>query len=198
MLIGSNNSLTYLIPSNWWLKPFKNFGRHQNIPYDEQYTFWGVRLFDFRLYADKNNHIIAKNNTVEYPLFSFYEILDYFDKRGDVTVLITLDASSFDMTRQNYDRVERKFCEMCNVIESIYHDIRFIGGYRKEDGKRLFEFKWEKNNKINHIIRPNILSPVYRFVSNWCPFLIGKLNRKYLDRFKDEPVFLMLDYVNKR
>jgi hypothetical protein len=102
------------------------------------------------------------------------------------------------MEMSNYDRVESKFCEMCNIIESIYHNIRFIGGYRKQDRKKLFDFKWEKENKINHIIRPSILSPIYRFVSNWCPFIIGKLNRKYLDRFKDKPVFLMLDYVNKR
>ena len=79
MLIGSNNSLTYLEPSSWWFKIFKWFYRHQELPCDVQYTIWGVRMFDFRLYADKHNHIAAKNGKCIYLLSTLYETLDYFD-----------------------------------------------------------------------------------------------------------------------
>ena len=80
MLIGSNNSLTYLKPSNIWFRIKAWLVKCQEVDYEEQYTFWGVRYFDFRLYVNNHSHIIVKNDTHEYTLFSFYQVLDYFDK----------------------------------------------------------------------------------------------------------------------
>ena len=92
MLIGSSNSLTYIKPSNVWLGFLARFGKRQEVPYDEQYTYWGVRMFDIRLYVNKHGHAMVKNGKYEYPLYSLYQILDYMNKKGDVSVTITLDA----------------------------------------------------------------------------------------------------------
>lgn len=194
MLIGSNNSLTYLEPSNYWFKIFSHFKRCQNIDYSDQYTFYGVRLFDFRLYVDKNNHIIVKNDNCEYPIFSFYEVLDYLNRRGDAIVLITLETDSLSVNAP----IESKFIETCRIIEAIYEEIRFCGGYRKSDKKQLYEFAWEKKNGMPAIIRPTEWSWLYNFATKWCPMLVYKFNRKYIERFKGIPGYLMLNYVNKR
>lgn len=199
MLIGSNNSLTYLKPSNLFFKIKHWFIRCQEIPYDEQYTFWGVRYFDFRLFVNKHNHIMVKNNAYEYSLFSLYQILDFFDKRGDAVLNVTLDVSFADHMASNYQRVEDKFKEVCHVIDSIHHHIVFLGGDRKFDGKVVYKFKKRESNYDNfEVISPAEWSPVYRFVSRWLPFLIGGLNRKYIEKFKDKHVFLVLNYVNRR
>ena len=198
MLIGSNNSLTYLKPSNIWSRLKVWLVKCQEVDYDEQYTFWGVRYFDIRLYTNKHNHIMAKNDTQEYSLFSFYEILDYMDKRGDVVMNVTLDASFDDHMKGNYPSVEKKFIETCHIIDSIYHNITFCGGNRKFDGKELYKFKKGGDIKTREVISPSEWSPVYRFVTKWMPFLIGRFNRKYIEQFSDRHVFLVLNYVNRR
>ena len=199
MLLGSNNSLTYLKPRHMWFNWLrKNLGRCQRIPYDEQYTYYGVRFFDFKLSVDDKNHIIVKNKDFTYNMFSFYEILDYLDKRGDAKILITLDVSSNEICKFDYDRVENKFIEICYIVESIYEDLSLLGGYRRCDKKLLYEFKYEKEHGMPQIIVPSDWSRWYSFISKWCPRFIGKLNKKYIEQFKNSPSYLLLDYVDIR
>lgn len=199
MLIGSNNSLTYLEPSSWWFKIFKWFYRHQELPCDVQYTLWGVRMFDFRICADDKNHIVAKNGNCIYPLFLFYKTLDYFNKKEDVVVLITLELSLDEYAERNdTSSIEAKFKNTCKNIEFIYKHIGFCGGYRKSDKKVLFKFDWERDNGMPATVYPSEWSSLYRFVRKWCPFLIKKLNNIYINRYSGNKGFLMLDYVNRR
>ena len=198
MNIGSNNSLTYLTPCCLLLKPLKYWGRCQNREYDIQYNFYGVRLFDFRLFTDKNNHIIIKNGKFEYPMFSFYEILDFLNKKGDVTVLITLDKPKGHETEAQMKGIERKFIEICQMIESIYEDIKFCGGYKREDNTKIYNFTWEEENGLPVMVNPSEWSRLYRFITKWCPTFIGKLNRAYIEKYENEHGFLLLNYVNRR
>ena len=198
MLIGSSNSLTYIKPSNIWLGFLARFGKRQAVPYDEQYTYWGVRLFDIRLYINKHGHAMVKNGKYEYPLYSLYQILDYLNKKGDVSVMITLDAEFSDRMLESYDGVEDKFKEICNILDSIYKSIFFFGGTRKFDNKLLYSFKKREGCNITEMIYPEEWSPLYRFVSKWMPFLIGRMNSMYIKKFKDKHVFLVLNYVNRR
>jgi len=197
MFIGSNNSLTYLTPRNKWLRYLKRFGRCQDADYDDQYSFYGVRLFDFRLYCDKNSRIVIKNGRYIYSLFSFYEILDYLNKKCDAIVFITLDSPQIIANSKTSENVERKFTDVCNIVESIYEDIRFCGGHRRFDNKQLYNFVWEEKNGTPKIICPHDWSRLYRLVTKWCPMFIGKLNSKYIEKYKDENVYLALNYVDK-
>lgn len=130
MLIGSNNSLTYLRPSSWWSRLFRWFSRCQSATYKEQYEYCGVRLFDLRLYADEHCHIIAKNGNTRYSIFSLYEILSYFDKKGDVIIRISFDVTVSDMVNDSeYNRIEenlsihvkllRQFIQILTILVAI-------------------------------------------------------------------------------
>lgn len=198
MIIGSNNSLTYLEPCCFWLKPFKYFGRCQEREYDIQYDYCGVRLFDFRLYADRNNHIIIKNGNYEYPSVSFYEILDFLNKKGDVIVLLTIDDLYTYESAARIKAIDNKFIEICNIIEVIYKNIGFCGGYRQGDRTKLYHFVWESKNGTPVMVNPSKWSRLYRFVTKWCPFLISKLNRKYIAQYENEYGYLLLNYVNRK
>ena len=195
MLIGSNNSLTYLEPSSWWLKLFRWLGRCQEVSYDDQYTYYGIRFFDFRVTIDDSGHIAAKNKKFTYPLNSIYEILDYFNKREDVTVLITLDISFNEhVSNYNTSSLENKFIEFCNILERIYEHVNFCGGYRKFDKKVLYEF----NGDMPCIVRPSNWSFFYRFARKWCPFMVKRFNRMYIEKFKHKKGYLLLNYANRR
>lgn len=183
MLIGSNNTLTYLRPSSWWSRIFKSFGKHQEIPYDIQYNFNGVRLFDVRIIVNKYNRISHLNK--------IYEMLDFFDKREDVWVRITLDAPKSDIS------AERKFKDICHIIETIYNNISLLGGYRQCDKAVIYEFNWEMKNKMIDVVSPPEWSRLYRFISKWFPCLIGRLNRSYMEEYRNRFCFLILDYVNR-
>lgn len=195
MQIGSNNSLTYLRPSSWWSKIFRYFGKCQSATYQEQYEYCGVRLFDLRLYADKHCHIIAKYGSHKYSIFSLYEILNYLDKKGDVTIRITFEAYVDDILGDvEYRRIEEKFIQICNVIETIYPNIKYFGGYRAYDKKKLYVFNYEKENGIPSIIDIANENWLYRAF----PILSSITNRKNIVKYENEDAFLLLNYVDIR
>lgn len=186
MLIGSNNSLTYLRPSTWWSKIIRWFGKCQSISYEEQYIYYGIRLFDIKLYTNEYNHAIIKNGIFKYTVFSFYEVLDFFNRMGDVTVLLTLDE--FKSSRS----VEYKFTDICNIIETIYPNIRFCGGYRTFDKKKLYEFNYEKKNGMPKIVFNN------SWVFKYLPFISSLKNKQMIRKHSTRDGYLMLNYVNRR
>jgi hypothetical protein len=198
MILGSNNSLTYLEPSNWWFEFGQYFAERQEISIEGQYTYYGVRYFDFRLFVDEFNHIIAKHGTTKYPLFLFYEVLDYFNQRGDAIISITLDVTFNERISDRYPKIEKKFVETCAIIDTIYHDIHFVGGTRNIDDKKLYQFDWERTNEVPEIVKPTNWSILYRLVSKFCPMFIYKLNKKYIEKYKDKHVILVLNYVNRQ
>lgn len=198
MLLGSTNSLTYTRPSNWWHNMLWWRTRRQEVDYELQYRFYGVRLFEFKLYVNKNKRIVVRSGNAIYSIFSFYEILDFFNKMGDVTLLITLNETYDEyMSDYNY-AIEKKFIESCRIMETIYKDIMFCGGYREYDEKQLYEFEWEKKNSMPNILAPDDWSVAYRFVQKWCPFLVKKFNKYYIEKYDNFKGFLMLSYVNRR
>ena len=194
MQIGSNNSLTYLEPSSWWLKIFRWFGKYQEVSYDKQYTYYGIRFFDFRLYVDKSGHMVAKNGKYIYPIEGIYEMFDYFNKREDVTINISLDVSLNEHMLGDAPSIEARFIEFCNILERIYKHIKFCGGYRKFDEKNLYEF----NGDTPSVICPSEWSWFYRFARKWCPFLLRRFNDMYVERYENKTGFLVLDYANRR
>ena len=198
MVLGSNNSLTYNKPLDFISRIFYKFGRCQEIPYNEQYEYYGVRYFDIKVYFDKHHRIVVKNGSYIYPITLLYQMLDYFDNRGDVIIKITLDMSFNECMMDDYKSIEKKFIETCNMLNSIYHNIEFRGGSRKFDSKVLYEFTNFKSLYNLKSIRPEEQSSIYRFVTKWFPSYIGKLNRKYIEKYRNEDVFLILNYVNRQ
>lgn len=198
MIIGSTNSLTYTRPINWWNSMLWWRTRHQEVDYELQYKFYGVRLFEFKLYVNKNNRLMIRSGKAVYSVFSFYEILDFFNKMGDVTLLVILDETCEEHILDGKDAIVNKFIESCRIMETIYKDIMFCGGYREYDEKQLYEFEWEKKNGMPNILAPDDWSVAYRFVQKWCPFLVKKFNRHYIRKYDNFKGFLMLSYVNRR
>ena len=194
MLIGSNNSLTYLESSSWWVKVFSSIFKCQDKDYKYQYLYCGVRYFDIKIDINKSNRILIKgvNETCNY--FSLYEVFDFLNKYGDATVCITLDESLSEYINDVNRRIENKFGEYCRKIEFMYDKINFCGGRRKFDNKEIHTFKGE----TPHVIYMNKCSTFYRVMTKIFPFMRKKLNKKYINEFKNEKGFLVLNYVENK
>jgi hypothetical protein len=131
-----------------------------------------------------------RNNT--YKVFSMYEIFDFFNKFCDVTVSLTLDESLEERMWENNDRLSDRFKETCRIVETIYPCINFCGGYRRYDNKKLYRF----DNDTPHIIDVDEQSKFYSIVTRFFPFMRKRLNNKYIEKFKFEEGFLVLNYVD--
>ncbi len=195
MLIGSNNSLTYLRPSSWRSKIFRFFNKCQSANFKEQYDYCGVRLFDLRLYADIHCHIIAKNGNTKYPIFSLYEILSYFDKKGDVTVRLTFEATEWDASADiEYSRIEEKFTHTCKVLETIQPNIKYFGGRRANDNKKRYKLDCEEKNGTPNVIDIANDTWLYRTF----PILSALANRRNIRQYEKNAGFLLLNFIDMR
>ena len=140
-ILGSHNTMTYLRPSNWWLwLGHKIVAQCQNKSVEAQFA-QGVRCFDLRVYYDKK---MGK--------FFFSHGMICYDKRYDIhSVIKTINALAHKCKSKVYIRLilehcpndyySIKFISLCKYLVSRkYKYIEFIGGNRKGDWKKLYDF----------------------------------------------------------
>lgn len=139
--------------------------------------------------------MVIKNGSVYYNTFSLFNVFDYFNKMEDVTVKITLDISLDERLGDAYNSIQKKFIEYCNMIETVYPSIKFIGGRRRYDGKRLYLFKYEKENGTPFIVEG---FDEFSWIDRLFPFISARKNKKLIEKYKDEHGFLMLNFVDKK
>jgi len=141
-MVGSLHSMSYLRPHRLkdriinWLK------RAQTVSIFEQYEKCGIRAFDIHLYfLNKNGKAIFKCGNTEYETFSVFEILNYLNSKQNVYVRIVLEDLGEHMAKDCRETLKIRFINYCQIIESVYKNIHFFGGYREFDLKRLYKFK---------------------------------------------------------
>lgn len=197
MLIGSKDSLSYLEPLKWWLKPFKWVRASQSATYKDQYQYCGVRYFDFRVSVNSvNGHIVPKSGMFEYSYFSLYEIFGYLNKQEDVTVKMTFDETHGESLTHKGEANEGRFANYCRNIELIYTSIHFCGGRRSFDDKPLYEFDWEKENGVPTVYNDKPLPWYSKVISHIIPNILIRRNRRLMKAHDEAKGFLMLSFVN--
>lgn len=211
MKIGSHNTMTYLKPSQWWLRPFAWMGKCQSKDIRDQFICYGIRWFDLRLTFDK------KNSTPYFAhgLFSYKEI-DPF------TILNFLEAVSKAVQEKVYIRLinernsdfnKKCFTLFCKKVEEKYPNLIFIGGQNKKDWKIIYSFKnepdipvidkysscnhdtceYDKQGKeIKHI--DNISTIIDDIYPEW---YAKKNNLKNRNKYQDQNVYLIQDFIGK-
>lgn len=131
MKLGSHNSMTYLPPKHWWMKPFNFIARCQSLSIKEQYEY-GVRLFDIRIAYDKKLKPEFRHGSMTYK-GNVYDVLKYLNSVDEsVYVRLWLEKGS--------KQEEELFKRECSYLEKEYFNIRFYGGQRKKDQKVLYKF----------------------------------------------------------
>lgn len=141
-MIGSLHTMSYLKPHSLFNRIIVWLKRTQTHNIQEQYEKYNVRAFDLHLYFVGNKgRAIFKYNGVEYETFSVYEILNYLNSKKNVYIRIVLEDNGEILSPEKRNSLEVRFAEYCNIINSIYSNLKFFGGYREYDRKQIFEFK---------------------------------------------------------
>lgn len=160
-MIGSLNSMSYLKPHSLFDKIFAWLKRTQKVDIKEQYEKYNVRAFDFHFYfVGSSKKTIFKYDGIEYETFSIYEILNYLNSKNNVYARVVLEDNSKNIN------LEKCFIEYCQKIESIYPKIKFFGGYRENDSKHLYNFKYDTPDNLVFYKRVDKLNNT--LIGVWC------------------------------
>ena len=95
-LLGSHNSLTYLRPKKWWMRPFHFMARCQRASYKEQYEKYGVRVFDLRVWFTDNLDEEVRHGVMVFKATNIFirDFLDYLNDKGDCHLRIILEEDN--------------------------------------------------------------------------------------------------------
>lgn len=133
MMIGTHNTMSYLPPKRWWMRPLRVFARCQKRPIAEQIAA-DAQVFDLRVY-NEGGHWCFAHGLVKFKGATLYTTLDVIPD-GSV-VRIILERCHGD------DAI--KFRDLCVWLDSHFDNLTFIGGRRKRDWALLYDFKGNRD-----------------------------------------------------
>lgn len=183
MILGSHNSMSYLKPAKWWMKPFNFMAKCQKKTIEQQYDDYGVRVFDLRISYDGRIPQF-KHGLVRYK-GDVEAVLSYLNAKSNVQVRLLLEKSSGKENSQ-----ELNFIKDCRKWEDRYKNIQFFAANRKHDWKKLYNFP-DKEKQIEHwysSMQGNKLNDL--FPEKWA--------KKHNKKVTTDKEILMLDFVEIR
>lgn len=186
--LGTHNSMSYLPPKQWWMKPFHFIAKCQNKTVQEQYAS-GVEVFDIRIKWNRQNHtwefahgsmIFKSNNNIE-------DIFSYLNEREDkLFIRLILE---YNKPPKDVDNISIQFQYDVEKWIEKYTNLTFFAFNRKYDWKELYHSNYKP------IIEQAVSSMNNTLFDDWCPWLYAKINnKKKLEQGTDKDI-LLIDFV---
>lgn len=212
-LLGSHNSLSYLRPKKWYMYPFIFTAKCQKVNYKEQYKNYNIRVFDLRVWFDKDGNLEVRHGAMVYniDLNGVYEFLHYLNSKTDSYVRIILEEDNLSKREKNSAWKEILFDKFCTSIETLFTNVYFFGGRRKYDWLRIHDFKHDDiplldlysstTRFFGKAIFKKGVNMILNMADDWYPWLYAKFHNKknyqeYINNDKEE--CLMCDFINIR
>lgn len=202
MFIGAHNTMSYLPPKQWWMRPFKFIAQCQRKDYKTLHEQYNVDALDLRIFYDKNQNLEFRHGICRYSADNFDEILQYCDDNK----MYVRFLFEYRKTTENRDDIElliSKFTVLCKEVEEKYPNVKFYGGFITETGVVLYDFK----NEVNEIGFYSSVTSLFgdddkswiRYIDDWCPWLYAKLNNKKnmeanAVKYKDQDICIAYDF----
>lgn len=181
---GSHNSMTYLTPYRWWMKPLQLVAKCQSKTLAEQVEHVGY--IDIRLSVRSSGLVQLAHGWVLYSNIHLAEIFD---------VLETYTGYCRIIWEDNYDKsteAKEQFIKYCSELEEWYPNVKFVGGRQKSTWEQVYQFKAAEPKLLDKY------SSMDKKWLSWCPYLYAKLfNKKNLSEFNesDNESILLMDFI---
>lgn len=184
--IGTHNTMSYLSPKQWWMKPFHFVAKCQNLTLEEQYNL-GCRMFDMRVKFNKEGEPHFRHGMMAFK-GDVYETLKLLnDKSNDADFIYVrfILESKIDSFQKEH------FIEFCKNIERDYPNIGLFCGRDKYTWEQLYKFKLDD---IYDIWQP-VSSLMWKKIDDWFPWLYAHfMNRKNYKKW-DRKQWISLDFI---
>lgn len=150
-IIGTHNSMSYLPPRRWWHRLMLPFSRCQSKTIDEQLSA-GARCFDLRISFDRDGMARFRHGWCRFADDeTLTAVLEQLQHHGGIYVRLILEepltlwntvkkALGLKTTQKPDATNEYYFPRRCALYQKTYCGITFLGGYRKYDWAKLYDF----------------------------------------------------------
>lgn len=202
MIIGSHNSLSYAKTKKWYMKPFVWMARCQKADLYDQFYKYNVRYFDIRIDFKKDGTMSFAHGAADWDLYS-YEVFSDLSRFARITeepvyVRIVLE-NNFKSADQLFK--DKFFIKTCDQLQQLYPDLIFVGGRRKYDWEKLYDFKTEEpslDDKYSSTTHPfgGNKNSIFAKIDDLWPWLYAKLHNKKNYKKGTNKDVLFLDFVN--
>ena len=205
MILASHNSWSYAKPKYWYIHPFRFMARCQRKNIQQQWNS-GVRVFDLRLYFKDTKPCIRHGiMTFDVSEEQWMKDLAFLNQQAEklpdhspVYVRVMLEQNH---RYSNQEFLESCFKIYCKSLASHFPYILFIGGTRKYDEKRLYDFE-----NLEPVILHNYSSTTSMFgksvakwyakLDDWWPWLYAHLfNDSIMGKYHNENSYVMMDFI---
>lgn len=191
--IGSHDTMTYLKPKHWWLRPFKFVAQCQRKTIEEQYEKYGIRLFDIRVkYNQKCNIWEFAHGAMVFTGKTPDKLFTYLNSR-DEQCLVRL-VLEYNMPVKNIEEISNLFAKQAEEWTKEYSNIYFWGFNRKYDWKRLYEYEGMEEISIYQAIS----SMTWKIWDDWFPWLYASSHNKDNIEQGTTADYLLMDFVDIR
>lgn len=186
MILASHNSWTYLPPKKWWMRLFNFVAKCQDKNIKQQY-YNGARMFDLRVRFDNYGYPIIAHGLAEYSNKCLTDDLIFLNEKGKDTVYVRV---ILETNEESYGD-EVLFTNYCASLRNKYENIRFIGGNRKYDWEKVFDF-----DITEPAIKGVFASVTDSKIDDVWPWLYAKRNNnKNLKGNENYNGYLMVDFI---
>lgn len=191
IIYGSHNSMTFLPPKHWWGYLGLWIARCQNKTLEEQFNA-GARVFDFRIHYGYGDWEFAHglvNFKSDISFWKYLGILKTLARANNETIYIRLILEKYES-----DEDCDCFIRYCKALErEEYSNLKFFGGNRKGDWKKLYTFKDNIPDALNNQFVSSMM-PDARWYEKICPYLYAKrMNKENKGKMKE--VINLFDFV---
>ena len=206
MILGSHNTMTYLKPAKWWMWFGRFIAKCQKLDYKKQYEV-GVRFFDLRisLTTDYNGFYqpIFSHGLCDYKNSNICEVLDFLNSKPDVIVRFLFEKGD-DKEKEIFKNLVLDWMKEYPNLKIIYvkdkrtwKDIvepNYVSPYPLVDLYASNNGNYPQYSKLPGILKNKTNSGL--LIDDLWPWIYAKFNnKKNLDKYKDQDVILMIDFV---
>lgn len=187
--LGSHDTMTYLRPSNPWLRPFHFMAKTQKYDYKKQYEL-GARMFDIRLkYNTKTKTWDFAHGLIRFEIDNIEEVFEFFNSRPEpIYVRMVLE---YNHRPKHIDEICAEYARYCDELWNKYRNIIFFGFNRKYDWKELYAYEGMPYPSIYQATS----SMTTGILDDWWPWLYARVHNKDNVAQGTHLEWLFLDYI---
>ena len=186
-MLASHNTMSYLKPSKWYLRPFTFISKCQDKNIVEQYIL-GIRMFDIRVRYDKHSNLIFAHGLMSFKGPTVDEILNIINSLKDCSVRLIFEEYKYNKNTNNHTKL---FIKDATYFINKYKNINFFEFKRKYDWEQLI------NTNYNPKYIQKVASMTTNILNSICPKIYAIFNNKKIVSNISINEYTFIDFVGK-